>query len=122
FVAVEPDSNRDWFGDLRSWPLERWQLLCDRLRRERPDLPVVQVGLGRSGILSGTLDLTKRTSFRQAALVLSRSALFIGTESGLMHAARAVEAPSLILWGGITLPEFIGYPDRQTTICKRVAC
>ncbi len=85
-------------------------------------MPVVQIGLGRSGILSGAVDLTVKTDFRGAARVIREAALFIGTEGGLMHAARAVDARALILWGGITLPEFIGYPDHQTTICKHVEC
>ncbi len=122
FIAVEPDTNRDWFGELRAWPLERWQALIDRLQKVRPNVPVVQIGLGRSGILSGAVDLTVKTDFRGAARVIREAALFIGTEGGLMHAARAVDARALILWGGITLPEFIGYPDHQTTICKHVEC
>lgn len=122
FVAVEPDSNRDWFGDLRAWPMERWQAAVERLRAARPDVPVVQIGLGRSGVLPGAVDLTGKTDFRGATLVLRASSLFIGTEGGLMHAARAVEARALILWGGITLPEFIGYPDHQTTLCRHVPC
>ena len=122
FITVEPDTNRDWFGELRAWPLERWQALVDRLRVEKPDVPVVQIGLGRSGVLSGTVDLTGKTDFRGASRLIREAALFIGTEGGLMHAARAVNAQALILWGGITLPEFIGYPDHQTTICKYVDC
>ncbi len=39
-----------------------------------------------------------------------------------MHAARAVDAPALILWGGVTLPEFAGYPDKHHIICHRVPC
>ena len=122
FVAIEPDTNRDWFGELRAWPMDRWQTVVDRVREAHPDLPVAQVGLGRSGILEGVVDLTGRTGFRDAALVIGRATLFIGTEGGLMHAARAVDARALILWGGVTLPEFIGYPDHQTTICKHVFC
>lgn len=122
FIAVEPDTNRDWFGSLRAWPMERWQAVVDHIRDVRPDVPVVQVGLGRSGVLADVVDLTGKTDFRGAALVIRAAALFIGTEGGLMHAARAVEANALILWGGVTLPEFIGYPECQTTICKYVAC
>lgn len=122
FVAVEPDTNRDWFGDLRAWPRERWQQVAERLRQARPDLPVAQLGVPGAPALDGVVDLRGGTDFRVAALVIRRSALFMGTEGGLMHAANAVEAPALILWGGLTLPDFAGYPDRQTVIRKHVPC
>lgn len=122
FIAIEPDTNRDYFGTLRQWPLNYWQELVNAIKAARPDVTVVQIGLKNAQRVSGTLDLRGQTDFRTAALLLGRSDLFIGTESGLMHAANAVDARALILWGGITLPEYIGYPDQQTTICKYVSC
>ncbi|MCR4378619.1 MAG: hypothetical protein NUV50_11080 [Rhodospirillales bacterium] len=122
FIVVEPDTNCDWFGELRAWPFQRWQAVCDTIKEYHPDIPIVQIGLGRLGTLKGCIDLTNKTSFREAALVIKQATLFMGTEGGLMHAARAVNAKALILWGGITLPEFIGYPEHQTTLCKYVNC
>lgn len=122
FIVIEPDTNCDWFGELRAWPLSRWQAVCDTLSETHADIPIVQIGLGRLGIISGAIDLTNKTSFREAALVIKQASLFMGTEGGLMHVARAVDAKALILWGGITLPEFIGYPEHQTTLCKYVDC
>ena len=122
FVAVDADTNRDWFGELRAWPFERWQEAIDRFRHARPELPVVQIGEAPARRLGGVVDLCGALSFRQAALIIRRSALFVGTESGPMHAANAVGANALILWGGVTLPEFAGYPDRHRVICKYVAC
>lgn len=123
FVAIEPDTNRDYFGELRAWPVSNWKAAVSQLRREHPGIPIVQVGLKSELPLDDEIvDLRGTTSFREAALLIGRARLFIGTEGGLMHAANAVGARALILWGGITLPEFIGYPEAQTTICKRVAC
>ncbi len=122
FIAVEPDTNTDWFGDLRAWPMENWQELINNLLEKYPNHQVVQIGLGKTGILEGVLDLTDKTSFRSAALVMKKSTLFIGTEGGLMHAAAAVDAPSIILWGGITLPEFSGYPHLHDIVCLYVEC
>jgi hypothetical protein len=123
FVAFEPETNRDFFGDLRAWPSESWQATMARLATSHPRLRLVQVGTRTSSpAIAGAVDLRGKTSFREACLVLKRARLFIGTESGLMHAANAVGAPALILWGGLTLPEFIGYPQCQRTLCKYVAC
>lgn len=122
FIVVEPDTNRDYFGELRAWPFERWKELVERLHAARPDARIAQLGIASSPGLPGVVDLRGRTDFRTAAMMLARAQLFIGTEGGLMHAANAVGARALILWGGVTLPEFAGYPERQRTICKYVAC
>ena len=85
-------------------------------------MAVVQVGVPGTPSVPHTVDIRGRTTFREAAALIQRSALFIGTEGGLMHAARAVDANALILWGGVTLPEFAGYPDNHRIICHRVHC
>ena len=122
YIVVEPDTNRDWFGELRAWPFENWQEFVDWFVQTYPDVPVIQTGLGRNGILEGTVDFTEKTTFREAASLLERASLFLGTEGGLMHLAAAVKTPSVILWGGITLPEFAGYPHLHNILCQYVDC
>jgi hypothetical protein len=123
FVAFEPETNRDFFGDLRAWPHESWQATMSRLAAIYPYLRLVQTGAASSApAIAGAVDLRGRTSFREACLILRRARLFVGTEGGLMHAANAIRARALVLWGGITLPEFVGYPSRQRILCKYVAC
>jgi ADP-heptose:LPS heptosyltransferase len=122
FIIVEPDTNRDWFGDLRSWPFDRWQALIDGLCKSHPELAIVQVGIANSRPLNNTINLCGQTSFKQAAQMQKIAALFIGTEGGLMHSAAAVKVPSVILWGGVTLPEFAGYPKHHRVLCNYVAC
>jgi hypothetical protein len=122
YIVCEPDSNPEWFGALRSWPHERWVELVGALRKARPDMAVVQVGVPGTPSVPHAVDIRGRTSFREAAALIQGSALFIGTEGGLMHAARAVDANALILWGGVTLPDFAGYPDSHRIICHHVSC
>jgi hypothetical protein len=120
FVAVEPETNPEFFGGLRAWPFERWQETVDALRADGHQ--VAQLGLPGGRALAGAADLRGKTDFRAACAVLARARMFLGTESGLMHAARAVGADAVIVWGGVTLPEFAGYPDRHDIVCHRVAC
>ncbi len=122
FVVMEPGTNRDWFGSLRGWPQHRWESLIRRFALEFPGMPVVQIGMKETPPIDGAIDLRGKTSFRQAALLMRQSSLFVGTEGGLMHAAKATGANALILWGGVTLPEFAGYPESQRVICHYVAC
>ncbi len=120
FIAVEPETNPEFFGELRAWPFERWQAVVDALRAA--GVRVVQLGLADARPLAGTIDLRGRTDFRAACAVVERARLFLGTESGLMHAARAVGTDATIVWGGVTSPEFAAYPDFHDVVCRRVAC
>ncbi|GAB4392180.1 MAG: hypothetical protein Tsb005_05120 [Gammaproteobacteria bacterium] len=122
FIVVEPHTNQEWFGELRAWPFEMWQQLVDRLNTQYPNMHIVQIGVGGRQPLDGVIDLQGQTSFREAALLLKSSRMFIGTEGGMMHAAHAVNVPAVILWGGVTLPTFAGYPNQQKVICHYVAC
>ena len=49
--------------------------------------------------LPNAIDLTARLSVPEAAACLSRAALFVGNDSGLMHLAAAAGAPTLGLFG-----------------------
>ena len=122
FVAIEPGSNGEWFGSLRSWSIERWLELTQQFKTNFPDVPLVQIGMEETRSVNATIDLRGKTTFRQAALLMRHSSLFVGTEGGLMHAAKATGANALILWGGVTLPEFAGYPSTQRVICYYVRC
>ena len=122
FIVFDPDTNTDWFGDLRLWPLEKWKKLISSAHEIDSRIQFVQVGLAKTGVLKGVKDLTNQTTFREAALIIERSQLFVGTEGGLMHAAAAVNKRALILWGGITEPSFAGYPGMHDIICKDVKC
>jgi len=122
YIVIEPSTNLEWFGDLRAWPMENWQTLIDCLRAAFPDVEILQIGVDQGEVLAGIRDWRGRTTFRQAAALIQQSKLFIGTEGGLMHAARAVEAAAVIIWGGLTLPTFAGYPDRHAILVNEVSC
>jgi ADP-heptose:LPS heptosyltransferase len=124
YIVLEPSSNQEWFGDLRSWPRENWLHLLELLQSEGLALPtLVQVGVpSAEAPLPGVIDLRGRTSIQEMALVLRHCRLFVGTEGGLMHLANASGCRAVILWGGLTLPEFIGYQEYQRTLHHRVFC
>ena len=122
YLVIEPGTNIDWFGDLRAWPFERWQSLVSYIEEKYPKIAIVQVGLSTTPLINGLIDLRDKTSFRQATLLIKNSLLFVGTEGGLMHAAAAVKSKSIILWGGVTLPNFAGYPHLHKIISNPVPC
>ncbi|MDD5135322.1 MAG: glycosyltransferase family 9 protein, partial [Phycisphaerae bacterium] len=113
FITIEPNTNADFFGDLRAWPFEKWQAVVDWLGKNRKGICVVQVGVAGARPLNGVINFCGRLSFREAAVMIGRSRLFLGTEGGLMHAANAVKTRGLVVWSGLTDPSFASYPEKD---------
>jgi len=92
---------------VKEWGVERFARLALALK---DDFTLVQLGSASDPALPGvTLDLRGRTSLREAAAVLSRSLLFVGLEGFLVHLARAVDCPSVVIHGGRALPSTVDY-------------
>jgi ADP-heptose:LPS heptosyltransferase len=56
--------------------------------------------------LPGAIDLIGRLSLPEIAAFLSRSSLFVGNDSGLMHLSAASGAPTLGLFGPTNAAEY----------------
>jgi hypothetical protein len=94
-----PMRNKQWFP-------ERFQQVVDRLK---DDFQFVQIGSQTDPLLQGTTDLRGKTSIRETAAILSNCRLYVGNVGFLMHLARAVECPSVIIFGGREAPWQSGY-------------
>ena len=92
---------------LKRWPTERFQAVVDALRAD--GFSPVQLGSPSEPALEGALDLRGRTTLREAAAVLSQSLLLVGVVGGLMHMARAVDCPAVIVYGGREDTALAGY-------------
>lgn len=97
--ARMPIRNKEWYP-------ERMQAVVDRLRSR---IGVIQLGSTDDPALSGVTDLRGRTSIRDAAAVLSAASAFVGMTGFLMHLARAVETPAVVVYGGREHPSQSGY-------------
>ena len=104
---------------LKAWPAVRFVELADRLTGPRGPLPGARIAIiGGPGeterrmaapvlaALPGAVDLLGRLSLPEAAAVLSRAALYVGNDSGLMHIAAAAGAPTLGLFGPTPAGEY----------------
>jgi len=111
FLVIEPQSNDEYTVN-KLYSIQKWQTVVDSLVKEGQT--IVQVGRPTtSNKLSNVIDLTGKTSFREAASIISKSKLFISSEGGLMHAANAVGARSVILFTGFIHPTMTGYPENK---------
>lgn len=122
FFVIEPWTNKDYFGIIRSYPFDRWHDVMCAISRLFPDVKSVQIGVRGNPVLTGCLDATGQLSFREAAALMTYAELFVGTEGGLMHAACAMCRTAVIVWSGLTLPEFAGYPEKHTIVSSKVDC
>ncbi|MGA3006273.1 MAG: glycosyltransferase family 9 protein [Opitutaceae bacterium] len=102
----------------KQWPGDRFQKVVDRLK---PHLRFVQVGSRGDPPLLGVTDLRGQTSLRETAAVLHHARIFVGLVGFLMHLARAVECPAVIVYGGRETPELTGYPCNEN-LTNRPPC
>lgn len=98
--AAMPIRNKEWGAD-------RMQLVVEDLRHR---MEIVQVGATSDPALQHVTDLRGRTTIREAAAILSGASAFVGMVGFLMHLARAVGTPSVIVYGGREHPSQSGYP------------
>jgi len=91
--------NKQWFP-------ERFQDVVSHLKGT---FKFVQLGSANDPALDGVIDLRGKTGIRESAAVLANCRLFLGNVGFLMHLARAVECPSVILFGGREAPWQSGY-------------
>ena len=109
--AYSAMKNKEWFP-------ERFQQVAHALRGE---FTLVQLGASSDPPLDGCIDLRGRTSIRESAAIIANSLLFVGQVGFLMHVARAVERPSVIIFGGREKPWQSGY-SCNTNLASELAC
>lgn len=97
--ARHPIRNKQWYPD-------RFQGVVDSLHAE---VEFIQLGSAGDPALQHANDLRGATSIRQVAAILHHARLYVGTVGFLMHLARAVECPSVIVFGGREEPWQSGY-------------
>tara|TARA_Y100000296_G_C5168108_1_gene255807 strand:- start:224 stop:1057 length:834 start_codon:yes stop_codon:yes gene_type:complete len=107
FVVVEPHSKINYTKN-RVYPYEKWQKIVNSLSK---DIEVVQVGNPNLPVLENVTDLTGKTTFREATLLIGESELLLSTEGGLTHAATAVDTTSLVVITGYQSLEMVAYPQ-----------
>ncbi|MCJ7508122.1 MAG: methyltransferase domain-containing protein [candidate division Zixibacteria bacterium] len=104
-------------GLVKAWPLHYWAELCKDLSRE---FEVIQVGAETCASIPFTTDLRGKTNLTETAHILKNAALHVDTESGMVHLAKAVGTPSVVLFGPTPVHTF-GYSQNvnlNMNVCK----
>ena len=111
FITIDPHTKDEYTVNKR-YPFNKWQNVVNEAR-DKLGIEFVQIGSPTDQILEGVTNLSGKTSFRQAAAVISKSLLHAGPEGGLMHAANAVDVKSVILITGFLHPRMTCYEENS---------
>ncbi len=101
----------------KQWPVERLQTVARELGAFAD---LVQLGSPQDPALPGAID-RRGIALLDAARELAGCDLFVGMVGFLMHLARAVECPAVIVYGGREPPEITGYAC-NTNLASRPPC
>lgn len=103
-VIVEPHTKTEMgFSRNKSWPWDRWHELVRTL-----NLPWVQLGPPGTRRLEG-VRFVETPTFRDALGHIKAASFVVTTDGALHHAAAAFEKNAVVLWGGASDPEIVGY-------------
>ena len=108
FVAVHAGSGRTVLGKAKRWPPAKWAQLLARFRGEFPHHVVLLEGPDEAGVADEILRELDDTSgvsavrltgpLGDAAAVLERAKLYVGSDSGLAHLAAAVGTKAVTIF------------------------
>jgi heptosyltransferase-2 len=114
------------YGPAKKWYPERFQFVADKLgdafaaqtilfgSSDDHDTAVAV----QTGAKYPMVDLTGKTSLREAMALMSRCRLFISNDSGLMHVAAALGVPTVAIFGS-TNPATTSPPGRNHVVIYR---
>lgn len=98
------------------YPPKLWEEAVALIKEEFPHLTIVQLG-GKTGqsISNVDRDLRNRTTLEEAAAIIQSALAHVDTESGLVHLARCLGTPSVVLFGP-TNADFFAYKENRNIV------
>ena len=127
FLAVAPGGGDSWGKEasFKRWPVQCFAELIKKLQVQQNFQGVVILGSHSEKGLCDELQalikppsvvLAGETNLAQTAMILKKSALFIGNDGGLVHLAHALYIPLIAFYGPVP-PEVYGpYPPSPDAI------
>ena len=120
--AVFPDKGKIRIGihslgkesapGVKDYTPDRWNDVIRLIKASNDRVSFVQLGASTDPLLQGvTYNLRGMTSIQGSVSVLAQLDLFVGQVGFLMHAARAVDCPAVIVFGGSEKAYQSGYPE-----------
>ena len=114
---------------VREWPHECWVSFVQELRRHGFK-NIVQLGVGKVmrfgtaeiSAVPGVTPMVNALTLEESIALIALADLFVGVDSGLLHAAVSVGTPSVGMWGA-TSPRFRFSPgESKSFVVSGVEC
>ncbi len=109
-VLIHPNS---LWSPYKNWPKDRWAKLVEHIKNDF-NLPIYQLGTEADEVVDGVIRLPSHT-LQHVFGALKHCKLLIGQDSVFNHASKALNKPSIILWGS-THPQGMGYTENLNII------
>ena len=114
---------------IREWPMAAWVGLIAELKKS-PEITVVQIGtdhqlaVGRREVptLPSVVSLVNKLSLEDSCAIISKSQLFIGIDSGMLHIAAALQVPCVGIFGPTSPNLRLPARDVKNCVISRIQC
>lgn len=118
------------FNNIKQWSYNKWIDLASKLQDN--GFEVVLLG-GKKELdeIHNNIEVNKLNNFQnyigkvslsQSICILSQLDLLVGSDTGLMHCAAALDIPTISLFGGTDPKIWRPYGDKNTVIYKSLNC
>ncbi len=117
-------------AEFRRWPKERFALVADWLVNNYSTSVIIFGGPEEISLAndinelmkSNPLIMTGKTTLNEAAALIEKCSLFISNDSGLLHAACAVNTPAIGIYGPTNYKRTGPYSDSAIIARKELEC
>jgi len=110
FVAFDPYVKGTFSGTNKEWPMSGWIRVVGKLRVSQ--VQTVQMSPGRAPTMFGVSGRVQE-EVRMAMAIMSFAGAVLCSEGFLHHAAAALKIPAVVIWGGRSDPNILGYPEHE---------
>ncbi len=127
-MVVSPGSR----SHLKRWGAEKFARVADRLAAEHSaqiilvgdesECPISKAVRDAMTMKGKALDLTGQTTVRQLAALLARAHLVVTNDSACLHAAEAMGAPTLAIFGPTDEKKYGPRGKRSAVVRRRLVC
>ncbi|MFZ2198130.1 MAG: glycosyltransferase family 9 protein [Thermodesulfovibrionales bacterium] len=118
------------FPESRMWPVESYRKLINSIIARQDCRIVLLGGKGEmdkakalaTGMGKGLFDLTGGLTIAQTAALISKSNIFIGNDSSLLHIANALMVPSICIFGSTSSKQVLSQEHNCVPVSCDISC
>ncbi len=119
YICIITDASQRY----RVYPQEKWQKLLNMLPKEQK---IIQLGIRKMPLFHPNLiDLTGKTTLKEAMEIVMNATLVISNETGLMHLTYLSGVPTVCILGGGHFGRLLPwkeFEDRVIAVYKQMGC